>query len=104
MDDNADAMSITDISQKVLRWNSAAEKLYGYTEAEMLGHSIICLIPEDYLDDLDVGKNVRTNGNEAAFDTYRIRKDGKRIRVGLSISPVKDELGQVIACCAIHKI
>ncbi len=103
MDDNADAMMISDENRKILRWNPAAERLYGYSEAEILGRSIECLIPEECPDDIDVGKKARKYGNEVVFDSYRLRKDGTPVPVSISISPIKDEGGNIIAFCGIHK-
>lgn len=67
MDDNADAMIITDENQIILRLNKAAEKLYGYSEAEILGRSIRCLIPEEFLDDILIRREVRREDQGSSF-------------------------------------
>ncbi|MFC1491579.1 PAS domain S-box protein [Nitrospinota bacterium] len=104
VDDNADPIAAMDVDGKIILWNAAAEKLYGYTESEALGrrpdeiivHEDLHLELKNELADVYSGKPIR-------FDTERLRKDGTRVPVSISISPVKDDEERVIASTRIHR-
>jgi PAS domain S-box-containing protein len=83
-------------------WNIGAEKIYGYGAAEAIGQSVVMLIPhgknEEFarlLEDVKRGESVINH------DTDRIRKDGERIHVSLTLSPVRDAAGKVVGVSAI---
>ncbi len=82
----------------VLSWNRGAERLFGYTKAEMLGHSITRLFPKDraneqryFLDQLAAGKQI------AQFETSRLRKDGATVHVLMTVSAIRDASGKIAA-------
>lgn len=102
VDDNADAIMVTNQERNILHWNASAEKLYGYTEADMLGESITIIIPEDDQGD-DREKLIYTSGKSLFFEAERLRKDGSRVPVSITISPVKNDEGAIIAASIIHK-
>jgi PAS domain S-box-containing protein len=83
-------------------WNEGAEHLYGYTSKEVTGKSISLLHPPDRSDEhhflLD---KIRKGEPLGSYETERITKDGRRIWVSLSISPIIDERGVVIGASAI---
>jgi len=88
----------------IVSWNKGAEMLYGYTAAEMIGHSVGALIPryrpqemDEILDKLRRGEHIKR------FETVRLRKDGKTVEVSLSVSPVRDGEGRLIGACAIAR-
>jgi PAS domain S-box-containing protein len=88
----------------VSSWNDAAEKLFGYTEDEMIGQSILKIIPpertnEEYeiLDQLRQGKKVEH------FETKRMSKNGKLIDISLTTSPIKDLSGNIIGASKIAR-
>jgi len=88
----------------VSSWNDAAEKLFGYTEEEMVGQSILKIIPpervnEEYeiLDKLRQGKKIEH------FETKRVSKSGKLIDISLTTSPIKDLSGNIIGASKIAK-
>ncbi|MGZ8393368.1 MAG: PAS domain-containing sensor histidine kinase [Nitrospira sp.] len=93
-DDAIISKSLTGIIQS---WNAAAERIYGYTRAEAVGQPITMLIPEDrqseeqlILDKIKRGERVDH------FETVRVCKDGTRVLVSLTISPIKDASGHII--------
>jgi PAS domain S-box-containing protein len=93
-DDAIISKSLTGIIQS---WNAAAERIYGYTKAEAVGQPITMLIPEErqseeqlILDKIKRGERVDH------FETMRVRKDGSRVLVSLTVSPIKDASGQII--------
>ena len=80
----------------VLSWNKGAEKIYGYTAVEMIGRPISILVPPDCLDEMPrLLELIRGGEAIARFDTERVRKDGQRIFVSLTISPVRDATGAI---------
>ncbi|MDX2255273.1 MAG: PAS domain S-box protein [Pseudanabaenaceae cyanobacterium bins.39] len=86
----------------VTSWNRAAEKLFGYSAAEMIGSSIKKLIPialqEEALKNLQSACQGKT---VATYETQRIHKDGSLLDVSLTISPIYDETGQVVGASKI---
>ena len=88
----------------VMSWNRGAAELYGYSTEEMMGSSIATLIPPDCPDQLPqfLGK-IRKGENISTYETDRIRKDGARVDVSLSISPVFDDAGQMTGLVSIAR-
>jgi len=86
----------------VTSWNAAAERVFGYTAGEMIGRSILLVIPPDrhHEEDFILG-SVREGTSIERYETIRRRKDGQLIPVSLTVSPVKDESGQVIGASKI---
>jgi PAS domain S-box-containing protein len=88
----------------ITSWNGGAEHLYGYTAAEMVGGSITLLVPAELVGELTslFGK-LKQGEAVSSFETVRVRKDGVRIRISLTLSPVRDERGAVIGTSAIAR-
>ncbi|NBC17098.1 MAG: PAS domain S-box protein [Bacteroidetes bacterium] len=88
----------------VTSWNAGAERLYGYTAEEMVGQSVARFIPEDRKDELDrIMASVREGRSVSFQETIRQRKDGSRVSVALTVSPVRDAAGKVIGASAIAR-
>ncbi|MGH9831069.1 MAG: PAS domain-containing protein, partial [Blastocatellia bacterium] len=86
----------------VTSWNRGAEKVYGYTAEEMIGRSLSVLIPPDQPGEIGQLHGRISNGETIAkYETARIRKDGARIIVSLTLSPVKDGRGNVSSVSGI---
>jgi PAS domain S-box-containing protein/excisionase family DNA binding protein len=100
-----DAIIGNDLGGIVTDWNAAAERLYGYTAAEMVGQSIVRLIPPDRPDELPDSVNERLQRGERIeqLETVRLRKDGTTVNVSLSISPVRDGRGAIIGASTIAR-
>lgn len=78
-------------------WNKGAERLYGYTEKEVLGKPITILFPEDKMQEFeDIMSNIRSHQGIQQLETIRRRKDGKNIQVAITISPITDQTGHLI--------
>ena len=78
-------------------WNSGAERIYGYTAAEVIGHSMIELLPSDRRhEESDILEQLRAGQRIVHFETVRVRRDGSPIDVALTISPIRDRNGQVV--------
>ncbi len=99
-----DAIVSKDLNGIVTSWNRQAEHLFGYKEQEMIGRSILAIIPPELHRDEDMILTKIRNGQKIEhFETVRIAKSGERIDVSLSISPVKDEHGNIIGGAKIAR-
>ena len=96
-----DAIIGKDFESKVISWNTGAERMFGYAAAEMLGQPITRLQspdrPEEEASILEEVKRGRTRH----YETMRIRKDGRPIKVSLSVSPIKNSHGEIIGVSSI---
>lgn len=97
-----DAILSKDLSGKISSCNSSAEKLFGYTREEMIGKDISLLIPPELVDEEAALRNLVKTGDQVEnYETERIRKDGTRVQIAISLSPVKDLSGNVIGISKI---
>ncbi len=101
--DSSDAAIISkSLDGIVTSWNRAAENLLGYSAREMIGTSILRLIPEERHDEeLEIIRRIRNGERIHNFDTVRLDKRGRRIDVSLIISPIRDESGQIVGASKI---
>jgi two-component system cell cycle sensor histidine kinase/response regulator CckA len=99
-----DAIVSKDLDGTIRTWNPSAERIFGYTAAEMVGDSIFRLIPPDLHDEehMLLGR-IRSGEHIAHYETTRVRKDGRRILVSLTLSPLYDATGQLIGASAIKR-
>ncbi|MBI4470477.1 MAG: PAS domain S-box protein [Acidobacteria bacterium] len=78
-------------------WNKAAERIYGYTEAEAIGRHVSILAPKDRQDEVrDIFERLRRGESISNLETCRITKHGRMIDVALTVSPVRDAAGRVV--------
>jgi PAS domain S-box-containing protein len=88
----------------ILTWNRAAERLYGYSAEEVKGRPISVLLPPDRPNELiAILERLRRGEGITHYETVRCRKDGRRIDVSLTVSPIKDAAGNVIGASAIAR-
>jgi PAS domain S-box-containing protein len=88
----------------ITSWNFGAEKLYGYTREEAIGESISLLAPPDRSDEaLGLIKQIMDGEGIERFETVRKKKNGDLINVSITISPVKDSTGKIIAVSVIDR-
>jgi PAS domain S-box-containing protein len=97
-----DAIASKDLNGFITSWNRSAEKLFGYTAEEIVGKHITTIIPPELHHDEDmILSKIRRAEKIDHFETIRLHKNGERIEVSLTISPVKDEDGHVIGAAKI---
>jgi PAS domain S-box-containing protein len=86
----------------ITSWNDAATRVLGYTAGEMIGTSILKLIPEHlHSDEKTIIENIRAGRRVEHFETVRLTKSGQLLDVSITVSPVKDALGRVIGASKI---
>lgn len=86
----------------VMSWNKAAERLFGYTVAEMIGQPVSILIPSDQPDEEPhIPERLRRGERIDHYETRRQRKDGQLVDVVLTVSPIKDQSEKIIGVSKI---
>jgi two-component system, chemotaxis family, CheB/CheR fusion protein len=104
VESSEDAIYSTTLDGVVLSWNRAAQRLYGYSAEDVLGKSWTLAIPPDRNDEFQVNFDQLVRGQHvASYKTERLRKDGSRANVLLSLSPLRDEKGNVVGASAIAR-
>jgi PAS domain S-box-containing protein len=101
---SGDAIIGKSLDGVVTSWNAAAQKMFGYTEAEIVGQSIYLLIPE-YLHASEQAllERIRRGERVEFAETERIRKDGSRIYISVTVSPIRDSSGAVVGASSIKR-
>ena len=97
-----DVILSKDLNGIITSWNAAATRVFGYAAEEMVGASILKLIPEHlHSDEKTIIENIRAGKRIEHFETVRLTKSGQLIDVSLTVSPLRDELGRVIGASKI---
>jgi len=99
-----DGIVSKDLHGIVTSWNAAAERIYGYPAEEIIGRSKALVIPPDLPNELaTILDKIRSGERIEHYDTVRRRKDGARIQVSISVSPVRDAKGRIIGAATIAR-
>ncbi|HEX6942347.1 MAG TPA: PAS domain S-box protein [Gemmatimonadaceae bacterium] len=97
-----DAIISKSLQGIIQSWNAAAERLFGYTAGQAIGRHISLVIPSDRTAEEDeIIKRLRNGERIDHFETERVRSDGQRIQVSLTISPIRDDTGAVVGASKI---
>ena len=104
VDSSDDAIIGKDLNGIILSWNKSAERLFGYTAAEAVGQSILMLIPPDRVnEEPGILEQLKRGERVDHFETIRVRKDGTRLHISLTISPVRDADGRIVGASKIAR-
>ena len=99
-----DAIVSKDLNGVILSWNGGAQRMFGYTEAEVLGRSITLIIPPELQDEqAQILRRLRAGEHIQHYETVRLTKQGKRVEVSLTISPMRDSEGKVVGASKIAR-
>ena len=91
-----------DLAGRILSWNAAAERIYGYTLEQVRGRPVSLLWPPESTQDFsDVLRRLNQGESIKNIESVRVRKDGARIPVMISYSPVRDASGKTVSTCSI---
>jgi PAS domain S-box-containing protein len=99
-----DAIISKDLNSTITSWNLAAERLFGYTSDEAVGRSIRMLIPQQLQNEEDtVLSRIRAGQTVDHYETIRMRKDGTLVAISLTVSPIRNEAGEVVGASKIAR-
>lgn len=101
VESSQDAILSRDLEGHILSWNLGAERLFGYHASEVIGRDIAMVPPERMKEITDNRRLIRAGKLVSDYQTVRLAKDGRRIDVSLSGSPIKDDSGKVIGMASI---
>lgn len=97
-----DAIASKTLQGIVTSWNAAAERLFGFTAEEMIGQPILRIIPTELYPEEDrILAEIRSGRRIDRYETVRVRKDGTRVRISLTVSPILDATGKVVGAAKI---
>ncbi|MGA8298559.1 MAG: PAS domain S-box protein, partial [Terriglobales bacterium] len=104
VDSSQDAIIAKDQDGIITNWNKGAEQVYGYTAEEAIGKPITILAPEERRDEtMTILARIRTGERVEPFETVRVRKDGQRLSVSLSVSPIQSANGDIVGASIIAR-
>jgi PAS domain S-box-containing protein len=104
VESSEDAIIGSDLEGRILTWNEGAERMYGYRADEVLGEPVDVIVPPErrdevarYLEDVRLGQPVQHH------ETVRVTRSGSPIDVALTVSPIRDETGEVVGASTIER-
>jgi PAS domain S-box-containing protein len=104
VESSEDAIISKDLDGKISSWNRGAERIFGYTADEAIGRNITILIPPDRLEEEPaILERIRAGRYVEHFETVRRRKNGELIEISVSISPIRDEEGNIVGASKIAR-
>jgi len=104
VENSNDAIASRDLDRRITSWNSAAERLFGYTAAEVIGRNISLIIPAEQEAQAAQNRALLSSGHRIpAYDAVRLTKDGRRIHVSISQSPIRDPSGTMIGVSLVFR-
>src|SRR5688500_12411630 len=99
-----DAIVSKNLDGVVMSWNNGAERIFGWTAAEVVGKPITIIIPPERLqEEPQILARLRAGERVDHFETVRMTKDGRRIDISVTISPIRDDSGRVIGASKIAR-
>ena len=104
VDSSSDAIISTDLNGILTSWNPAAERLYGYVASEILGQPNQRIIPPDRQSEEDsVRQRIASGEPVEHYESVRVRKDGSRVSVAMTVSALRDRDGRVVGISKISR-
>ena len=99
-----DAIVSKTLDGMIMSWNRGAEKLFGYPAREAIGQPVLMLFPPERLaEEKDILTRIARGESVDHYETVRVRKNGKRLEVSVTISPIKDGRGRIIGASKIAR-
>lgn len=104
IDGSNDAIISKDLDGIITSWNSSAERLFGYSAREAIGRHITMLFPKDRLnEEPEIIGQIKKGKRVDHFETIRLHKDGTRLNISLTISPIQDSDGKIVGASKIAR-
>jgi PAS domain S-box-containing protein len=99
-----DAIISRTLEGKILTWNAGAERIFGYSAAEVMGRPITMLMPpERQIEEANLLERLRQGERIEHFETVRVAKDGRRLDISLTVSPIRDGNGNIIGTSKVAR-
>jgi len=99
-----DAIISKTLAGTITSWNNGAQRIFGYTAEEAIGKSVTMLIPPDHVDEEPaILARLRAGDRIEHYETIRLTKDGRRIDISLTVSPIKGPNGQIVGASKIAR-
>jgi PAS domain S-box-containing protein len=104
VDSSEDAIIGKNLDGIITHWNKGAVQMYGYAPQEVIGRSISLLCPKDRVDEIPgILDKIRRGERVEYFESVRVTKDGRKLNVSVSVSPIHDQEGRVVGASAIAR-
>jgi PAS domain S-box-containing protein len=104
VDASSDAIVSKELDGTITSWNASAQRIFGFSALEMIGQNIRRLIPDELQAEEDeIIAQLRAGGFIDHYETVRMTKDGRRLDVSLSISPIRDGSGTIVGAAKIAR-
>ncbi|HYG62182.1 MAG TPA: PAS domain S-box protein [Thermoanaerobaculia bacterium] len=104
VDSSDDAIIGKSLDGTILSWNSAAVRMYGYSAEEVIGRPVSILTPPERRNEMHrILEAIRRGDKVDHFETERIAKDGRRLRISLTVSPIRDRQGRIVGASKIAR-
>jgi PAS domain S-box-containing protein len=104
VDSSQDAIIGKNLDGIITQWNKGAEQIYGYTAAEIIGRNVSVLCPPERPDEIPgILEKIRHGQQVEYFESVRMTKDGRRLHMSISVSPIYDADGGVVGASAIGR-
>lgn len=104
VENSDDAIVSKDLTGIITGWNPGAQAIFGYSAQEMVGRSIMTIIPPEFRkQEEEILAHLRQGERVYHFETVRVAKDGSRVPVSLTISPIKDSEGRIVGASKIAR-
>ncbi len=104
VESSEDAIASKDLNGIIQSWNKAAERVFGYSAEDIIGRSVLTLIPRDrHHEEDEILGRIRQGQRVEHFETVRRRKDGSLVDISLTVSPIKDAEGTIIGASKIAR-
>lgn len=99
-----DAIVAKDLNGIITSWNGSAERIFGYSEQEVVGRPITVIIPPELrAEETEILRRIKSGERIDHFETVRVTKGGERLLVSLTISPIKDSAGGIVGASKIAR-
>jgi len=99
-----DAIISKSLDGRITSWNAGATRIFGYEEQEVVGKPITLIVPPELHDqELAMLEKLRRGERVDHFETVRVAKDGRRVDISLTVSPIRDRLGRVIGASKVSR-
>ena len=104
VDSSDDAIVSKTLEGIITSWNAGAQTLFGYSSDEAVGQSILMIVPpERHDEEAHILSRLRKGERINHFETVRLTKDGRRVEISLSVSPVRDPMGTIVGASKIAR-